>query len=71
MHAVSEPSSPGKPVPGTFRFSHGLGVGDLNGDGRQRRDLHRRLVGAARVRPRGEHAVDASTRPSWATPWPT
>lgn len=35
MHAVSEPSQPGKVVPGTFRFSHGLGVGDLNGDGRQ------------------------------------
>ncbi len=34
MHAVSEPSTPGKPVPGTFRFAHGLGVGDLNGDGR-------------------------------------
>ncbi len=32
MHPVSEPSSPGKPVAGTFRFSHGLGVGDLNGD---------------------------------------
>jgi serine/threonine-protein kinase len=25
---------PGKPIPGTFRFSHGLGVGDVNGDGR-------------------------------------
>jgi hypothetical protein len=24
----------GKIVPGTFRFSHGLGVGDINGDGR-------------------------------------
>lgn len=23
-----------KPVPGTFRFSHGLGAGDLNGDGK-------------------------------------
>jgi hypothetical protein len=34
MHAVSEPSQPGKVVPGTFRFAHGLGVGDLNGDGR-------------------------------------
>jgi FG-GAP-like repeat len=34
MHAISEPSKPGKPVPGTFRFAHGLGVGDLNGDGR-------------------------------------
>ena len=34
MHAVSEPSSKGKVIPGTFRFAHGLGVGDLNGDGR-------------------------------------
>ena len=34
MHPVSEPSTPGKVIPGTFRFSHGLGVGDLNGDGR-------------------------------------
>jgi hypothetical protein len=34
MHPISEPSSPGSEIPGTFRFSHGLGVGDLNGDGR-------------------------------------
>ena len=35
MHPISEPSSPGRPpVPGTFHFSHGLGVGDINGDGR-------------------------------------
>src|SRR5947209_13808232 len=34
MHPISEPSTPGKPVPGTFKFSHGLGAGDLNGDGR-------------------------------------
>jgi hypothetical protein len=34
MHAVSEPSSPGKVIPGTFRFAHGLGAGDLNNDGR-------------------------------------
>ncbi len=34
MHPISEPSPPNKPVPGTFKFSHGLGVGDLNGDGR-------------------------------------
>jgi FG-GAP-like repeat/FG-GAP repeat len=34
MHPISVPSSPGKEVPGTFKFSHGLGVGDLNGDGR-------------------------------------
>jgi hypothetical protein len=27
-------TTPGKIVPGTFRFSHGLGVGDVNGDGR-------------------------------------
>ncbi|MGL6076507.1 MAG: FG-GAP repeat domain-containing protein [Fimbriiglobus sp.] len=32
MHPISEPSEKGKPVPGTFRFSHGLGVGDVNGD---------------------------------------
>lgn len=46
MHPISEPSVPpeirdGKPVPrtghmipGTQKFSHGLGVGDVNGDGR-------------------------------------
>jgi hypothetical protein len=34
MHPISEPSAPGKEVPGTQRFSHGLGVGDINGDGR-------------------------------------
>jgi hypothetical protein len=34
MHPISEPSAPGKEVPGTHRFSHGLGIGDLNGDGR-------------------------------------
>lgn len=35
MHPVSEASRPDKPVPGTQQFSHGLGVGDLNGDGRR------------------------------------
>lgn len=34
LHPISEPSAPGKEVPGTRKFSHGLGVGDLNGDGR-------------------------------------
>lgn len=34
MHPLSPPSEPGKPVPGTNRFSHGLGVGDVNGDKR-------------------------------------
>jgi hypothetical protein len=34
MHPISVPSAPGSEVPGTQRFSHGLGVGDLNGDGR-------------------------------------
>jgi hypothetical protein len=34
MHPISEPSAPGKEVPGTRRFSHGLGIGDVNGDGR-------------------------------------
>ena len=35
MHPISEPSTPGKEIPGTRKFSHGLGVGDLNGDGRK------------------------------------
>jgi FG-GAP-like repeat/FG-GAP repeat len=34
MHPISPPSKPGKPVPGTFKFAHGLGIGDINGDGR-------------------------------------
>jgi hypothetical protein len=47
MHPISEPSTPpemkdgkpvpgtGKEIPGTQKFSHGLGVGDVNGDGRK------------------------------------
>jgi hypothetical protein len=34
MHPISAPSAPGKTVPGTNRYSHGLGIGDVNGDGR-------------------------------------
>jgi hypothetical protein len=34
MHPISQPSRPGRETPGTRRFSHGLGVGDVNGDGR-------------------------------------
>ncbi|MFO0806992.1 MAG: VCBS repeat-containing protein [Gemmataceae bacterium] len=34
QHPISEPSAQGKAIPGTMRFSHGLGAGDLNGDGR-------------------------------------
>lgn len=46
MHPISEPGVPpemkdgkpvkgtGKAIPGTFRFSHGLGAGDINGDGK-------------------------------------
>ncbi len=34
MHPISEPGRDGKVIPGSQRFSHGLGVGDLNGDGR-------------------------------------
>jgi hypothetical protein len=34
MHPISEPAAMGKGQPGTNRFSHGLGVGDLNGDKR-------------------------------------
>ena len=33
-HPISLESTPGKVVPGTSRFAHGLGVGDLNGDKR-------------------------------------
>lgn len=33
-HPISVPSEKGKEVPGTRRFSHGLGHGDVNGDGR-------------------------------------
>jgi hypothetical protein len=32
--SISGPSTPGKEIPGTQRFSHGLGHGDVNGDGR-------------------------------------
>lgn len=35
MHPVSEPGRPGRGIPGTQPFAHGLGAGDLNGDGRQ------------------------------------
>ncbi len=35
LHPVSEQATPEKGVPGTQQFSHGLGVGDLNGDGRK------------------------------------
>lgn len=34
VHAISEMGGQGKQIPGTHRFSHGLGVGDVNGDGR-------------------------------------
>lgn len=34
VHAISEPAAKGKAIPGTAPFSHGLGVGDLSGDGR-------------------------------------
>src|ERR1700722_7893867 len=34
MHPISEPSAPGKEIPSTQRFSHGLGVGDISGDGK-------------------------------------
>jgi FG-GAP-like repeat len=32
--SISGPSAKGKTIPGTARFSHGLGHGDVNGDGR-------------------------------------
>jgi hypothetical protein len=34
MHPISEPSGKGHVIPGTHRYAHGLGVGDVNGDGR-------------------------------------
>lgn len=34
MHPISAPSTKENRIPGTMRFSHGLGVGDLNGDKR-------------------------------------
>jgi hypothetical protein len=34
MHPISEPSTKEKRIPGTDQYSHGLGVGDVNGDGR-------------------------------------
>jgi hypothetical protein len=34
MHPISEPSTKEKRIPGTDQYSHGLGVGDINGDGR-------------------------------------
>jgi hypothetical protein len=35
MHPISEPSQPGRPpIPGTFHYAHGLGAGDVNGDGK-------------------------------------
>lgn len=35
MHPISPPGTADAPVPGTRRYSHGLGVGDINGDGRK------------------------------------
>ena len=35
MHPISILGTSEHPVPGTRRFSHGLGVGDVNGDGRR------------------------------------
>ncbi len=34
MYPISEPSSKDHVIPGTFKFAHGLGAGDLNGDGK-------------------------------------
>src|SRR5262249_47861808 len=34
LHPISAASTKEKKVPGTDRYSHGLGVGDVNGDGR-------------------------------------
>jgi hypothetical protein len=34
LHPISDKSAAGKKVPGTDQYSHGLGAGDINGDGR-------------------------------------
>jgi hypothetical protein len=34
IHPISEPSTPEHRIPGTRRYAHGLGAGDVNGDGR-------------------------------------
>lgn len=34
MNPISEPSAQGKEIPGTFKYAHGLGVGDINKDGK-------------------------------------
>ena len=34
LHPISPPAEPGQGAPGTQRYSHGLGAGDLNGDGK-------------------------------------
>jgi hypothetical protein len=34
MHPISEPSTKNHVIPGSFRFAHGLGAGDVNGDGK-------------------------------------
>ncbi len=49
--------------PGTQRFSHGLGVGDLNGDGRHDVLCTGQVVGAARVGTTGQHRLDVPSRP--------
>ena len=33
-HSISGPPAPGRTIPGTDRFSHGLGIGDVDSDGR-------------------------------------
>ena len=65
MHAVGEVASPG-----TQRFSHGLGAGDLNGDGR----LDVICTGGWWEQPESagtRSRSGLSTRPAWATRSPT
>ena len=57
MHAVSEPSSPGKVIPGHVPVLPRPGRRRPQRRRPGRRDLHRRLVGAAGVGPRGKRAL--------------
>jgi len=61
MHPISVPSEPGKEVPGTQKFSHGLGVTDMNGDGR----LDVICTGGWWEQPEGAAELNADAGQAW------